>query len=202
MRFLLSVSLGLIAGLVHADRILNVPTGRTMGLGTFRAEYLYGLNNRGAKEQFIGFSPVSSLDIELRNRFRFDDPGNLTADVSYNYVAPVPSISPGISFGVLDASNRTLDGRRGFVAITFREALDIGQVSENGDFTIGMQFGGISSGFMGVALPLSGRTKFLFEHNGARLTGGIESNLIKGLNLRVFTQENLLLGGLSYAIRF
>jgi hypothetical protein len=202
MRFLLSAVLGGCTVFAQADRILNVPIGRSLPFHVLRTETLFGLNERGSREQFMAFTLFSGVEVELRNRNRDDDRGNTTADFAYNLISPVASLSPGVSFGILDSANKSLDGSRGYMAITFREMFDIGQVGEAGDVTIGFQFGSLNSGFWGASLPISGRTRLLFEHNGARASAGIESNLYPGLNLRIFTQQETLLAGVSYSVRF
>jgi hypothetical protein len=202
MRFYLAVLLGSASAFGFADRVLNVPIAGSIGKNRIRLESVHGLNNRNAREQFFEFSPINSLDFTVRNRNRLDDDGSLTTDISYTVVPPVRSFAPGIAVGVLDAANKTFDGRRGFVAFTFRELLEVGTQGETGDLTIGAQFGSINSGLFAVTLPFSGHLRFIAEHNGARLTTGFETNPINGLNLRILNQDKLLLGGIQYTVRF
>ncbi len=190
------------AGSALADRLVNVPTARPLSKNALRFEYLAGLNNTSAEEEFLAFSVLNGLEFEVRRRLRPDESGNVTFDLGYNILSPVASTAPGISLGVLDGLGKTVDGRRAFLALTFRELLDIGEVGENGDFTLGYQTGSLSGFFVGISLPFSGRTRMIVEHNGARLTGGLETNLTKGLDAKVFVQDKLLLGGISFSRKF
>lgn len=190
------------AGSALADRLVNVPTARPLSKNALRFEYLAGLNNTVAEEQFLAFSVLNGLELEVRRRLRPDESGNVTFDLGYNILSPVASTAPGISLGVLDGLGKTVDGRRAFLALTFRELLDIGEVGESGDFTLGYQTGSLSGFFVGISLPFSGRTRMIVEHNGARLTGGLETNLTKGLDAKVFVQDQLLLGGISFSRKF
>jgi len=191
-----------VAGVASADRLVNVPTARPLSKNAIRFEYLGGLNNSTAEEQFVAFSVLSGLEFEVRRRIRPDENGRSTFDLGYNILSPVASTAPGISVGVLDGLGETLDGRRAFIALTFRELLDIGEVGENGDVTLGYQTGSLSGLFVGISLPFSGRTRMIVEHNGARLTSGFETNLLKGLDARLFIQDQLLLGGISFSRKF
>lgn len=194
--------LGLLASVAFADRLVNVPTARPLGKNAIRFEYLGGLNNSGAEEQFVAFSVLNGFEFEARRRIRPQENGRTTFDLAYNVLGPVASTAPGISVGLLDGLGETLDGRRAFLALTFRELLDVGEVGENGDVTLGYQSGSLSGFFVGISLPFSGRTRMIVEHNGARLTSGFETNLIKGLDARLFVQDQLLLGGISFSRRF
>jgi hypothetical protein len=191
-----------VAGVASADRLVNVPTARPLSKNAIRFEYLGGLNSSTAEEQFVAFSVLSGLEFEVRRRIRPDENGRSTFDLGYNLLSPVASTAPGISVGVLDGLGETLDGRRAFIALTFRELLDIGEVGENGDVTLGYQTGSLSGLFVGISLPFSGRTRMIVEHNGARLTSGFETNLLKGLDARLFIQDQLLLGGISFSRKF
>lgn len=191
-----------IASTASADRLVNVPTARPLSKNAIRFEYLGGLNNSSAQEQFVAFSVLNGLELEVRRRIRPEESGRTTFDLGYNILSPVASTAPGISLGLLDGLGETVDGRRAFLALTFRELLDIGEVGENGDVTLGYQTGKLSGLFVGISLPFSGRTRMIVEHNGARMTSGLESNLTKGLDARIFIQDNLLLGGISFSRKF
>jgi hypothetical protein len=191
-----------VASVASADRLVNVPTARPLGKNAIRFEYLGGLNNSTAEEQFVAFSVLNGLEFEVRRRIRPEESGRSTFDLGYNILSPVASTAPGISVGVLDGLGETLDGRRAFIALTFRELLDVGEVSENGDVTLGYQTGSLSGLFVGISLPFSGRTRMIVEHNGARLTSGFETNLVKGLDARLFIQDQLLLGGIIFSRKF
>ena len=191
-----------LAALACADRLVNVPTARPLSKNSIRFEYLGGLNNSSAEEQFLAFSFLNGFEIEARRRIRPEENGRTTFDFGYNVLSPVASTAPGIALGVLDGLGETIDGRRAYIALTFRELLEVGEVGENGDLTLGYQTGSLSGLFIGISLPFSGRTRMIVEHNGARLTSGFETNLAKGLDVKLFVQNQLLLGGISFSRKF
>jgi hypothetical protein len=201
-KVLVTSSLALLASMTFADRLVNVPTARPLSKNAIRFEYLGGLNNSSAEEEFVAFSVLNGLEFEVRRRLRPDENGKTTFDLGYNILSPVASTAPGISLGVLDGLGETVDGRRAYIALTFRELLDVGEVGENGDMTLGYQTGSLSGLFIGISLPFSGRTRMIVEHNGARLTSGFETDLVKGLDARIFIQDQLLLGGISFSRKF
>lgn len=199
------LSLGVVLGFSafsFADRIVNVPVARTIGYRAVRYESLYGVNEIGTREQFLAVSPIRFVEIEFRNRQRLGENGRLTFDVSRNLTPAISGTAPGLSVGILDALNETLDGRRGYIALTFKELLEVSDTGEPGEVTIGFQSGSKDSAFLGISLPLSARTRFLTEHNGFRLTAGLESEVLKGFRARTFVQDRTLLMGLSYSIKF
>ena len=136
----------------RADRLFSIPMGRSLPKGLVRFEALTAPKNRFAHDEFLAFSPLSSLEFELRNRDRNFESNNPSVDVSYNLVTPIAGLAPGISVGVLDATNETDFQRRAFIAITFRELFDVSQAGEYGDLTFGYQFGSSTSGFVGAQI--------------------------------------------------
>jgi hypothetical protein len=185
-----------------ADRIVNVPIGRSLSFGSLRYEQIDGLNERGTREQFLAISPIKLFEIEFRNRYRTYEDSNFTFDIARNLAPAITSTSPGISIGVLDTLNQTSDGRRGFIALTFKELLEVSDEGEPGELTLGWQVGSKNSGFVGTTLSLSPRTRLFAEHNGFRLTAGFDSEIAKGVRARIMTQDNLLLGGISLVKKF
>jgi hypothetical protein len=184
------------------DRIVDVPIGRSLQMGTFQISDMEGMNQGSVHDRYVAYSPLHGFEFGIRQRTRPSETDKVTADFAYNIVAPVAALSPGISVGMLDALNATVDGRRTYVAVTFRELLDVGQKGSNGEATMGIQFGHINSGFVGVNLPLSNNFRFLVEHNGARISTGFELALDKKVKARIITQEGTLLMGLNLSRRF
>ncbi|MEI7984292.1 MAG: hypothetical protein WCI55_01590 [Armatimonadota bacterium] len=202
MRGWMSIVLVGMGALSFADRIIDVPIGRSLKMGTFQISDLEGMNQSGSRDRYFAYAPLVGLEFGVRQRMRPNESGHATFDVAYNLVAPVAALSPGISVGVLDGLNETLDGRRTYVAFTFRELLDVGDKGANGEATMGIQFGHLNSGFVGVSLPLSNNLRFLVEHNGVRISTGFELAIDKSIRGRMITQDGTLLLGLNLSRRF
>jgi hypothetical protein len=202
MRGWMSIVLVGIGALAFGDRIIDVPIARSLKMGTFQISDLEGMNQSGTRDRYFAYAPLVGLEFGVRQRMRPNETGKTTFDFSYNLVAPVASLSPGISIGMLDGLNETLDGRRTYVAVTFRELLDVGDKGANGEATMGVQFGHLNTGFVGVTLPLSNNFKFMVEHNGARISTGFELSIDKAVRGRLITQDGTLLLGLNLSRRF
>lgn len=197
-------SLGCLAacGLAYGDRLIDIPIGRTISRDTVVLSLMEAGNEQGSRDRYLAFSPLQGIEIAARQRFRPNENGHTTFDLAYNLVNPVASVSPGISLGVLDAAGETVDGRRTYVAVTFRELLQVGEKGANGEATLGVQFGHLNTGFVGVSLPLWENFRLMTEHNGARISAGFEYEPTKGIKLRTVTQDGTLLFGLNLSRRF
>jgi hypothetical protein len=202
MRGWMSVIALVFGAFSFGDRVIDVPIGKSLAMGTVYFSDLEGMNQGGVHDRYFAFAPLIGLEFGVRQRVRPSESGHTTLDFAYNFVAPVASLSPGISVGMLDALNETIDGRRTYIALTFRELLDVGEKGANAETTIGVQFGQINSGFVGVTLPLSSNFKFLVEHNGARVSTGFELAIDKSVRARAITQDGLFLFGLNLSRRF
>jgi hypothetical protein len=189
-------------GTAFADRVIDVPIGRSLAMGTFQLSDMEAMNQSGARDRYFAFAPFTGVELAYRERVRPSESGRGTFDFAYNLIAPVAALSPGISIGMLDALNETTDGRRTYFAITFRQLLDVGEKGANGEVTMGVQFGNINSGFVGASIPLSNNFRLLAEHNGARVSVGFELAVAKTLKARAFTQDGTLLMGLNLSHRF
>lgn len=171
-------------------------------MGTFQFSDMEAANQNGARDRYIGFAPLLGFEVDLRQRIRPGESGHGTFDLAYNFVAPVASLAPGISVGMLDALNETLDGRRTYIAFTFRELLDVGDKGANGEVTMGIQFGSSNTGFVGASIPLSNNFRLLAEHNGFRISAGFELAIAKTIRARAISQNGTLLFGLNLSHRF
>ena len=184
MRLAGVVALTLGAALAQADRLITIPTARKLPLGTVRYEFRGETVSHGETENFLAAGISTSFDMELRT---IDEPGRKTEgtfDLSYNFVAPIPGLTPGLSLGLQDATDKTPDGRRFFGAATFRPQFS----TLNGDFpadvTLGVFGGRHWSPFVGVLVPFSKEFHFLAEHNGERIAVGFEYRPVQLFNLR------------------
>ena len=159
------------------------------------------LGNTKSADTFIGFGLNEIFDCELRDS-RLSGDNSTTFDASANLVAPILGVSPGISVGVVDALNRTSDGRRAYVAITFREYLETATNDYATETTIGMQYGSLTTPFVAMSIPVSKNFRFLAEHNGFRLTGGFEIKPFPSIGIKLLAQERGVLGSVSWTAKF
>lgn len=183
-----------------ADRLITIPIGRKIPLNQYRIESFSGLGHRSDQDRFLGFGLTDIFDIEVRNRLRTGEAAT-TFDFSANLVSPIVGITPGISFGVLDSLNQTVDGRRGYFALTFREYLETENDSLETDITLGYQIGSKNSGFVGLNIPLTRNLRIQAEHNGFRPSIALEYRFAKNVAVRYISQDQRGMIGFSWSGR-
>ncbi len=202
MRRLAALSLLGLASLASADRVLTVPTARKLTYGTVRYEFRAEPKQRGAREHLLGVGIGPAYELELRTEWKNDRVSVGTFDFAYNLIAPIPELSPGISFGVQDALDQTFDGRRFYLATTFRPIFSTVNGDVPADVTLGLFQGRYTHPFVGVSLPFAREFRLLAEHNGFRPQAGFELRPRPNLGLRIAFRERQTLTSLQYSTRF
>lgn len=181
---------------------MTIPTGRKIPYRVVKFEAVSEVSRGRAQEYRLGLGIGRSFDLEIRSEF-FDGANDArTFDFSYNYIAPVPGFTPGISLGMLDALDNTEDRQRVYVALTFRPLLSTINGDFPGDLTIGVTGGFRTSLFVGLQLPFSREFSLLAEHNGYRLSSGFELRPVRQIGLRLMFRETDVLGSLQLTQRF
>lgn len=180
-----------------------MPVGKKLPYQTLRVEGMFEKSRARRQQVAVGFGIGKSFDLEVRSSKLAGDRGEPAIDLSYNFVSPVVGFAPGISFGVLDGLNRTQDGRRGYVAVTFRQGLAVDFIQNSAlEFTFGGQFGSRNSGFMGVWIPFTSNVRILAEHDGIRITAGAEYQWTRELTSRVLYRDRDAYATLAWVRRF
>lgn len=147
----------------------------------------------GSNISFLGVGLTTFIDAEIetnqsRNEKRFTE-----LNLNFNLNAPLAGIAPGISFGIMDATDQSPTGRRGYVAVTFQDSGDSGPLSGGAavETTIGGFFGGRNSqAFVGLSLPVNEDFRFLAEDDGSRVSAGAEFKTFKGTYFRLVFRSN------------
>lgn len=96
---------GLLISISSADRLILIPTGRTLSTGGFKAEYLSKFGEDG-KIYFANIG-ISRLEIEAARFQDFsngDTPTAISAQIS---VLPETTFTPAVAVGVRDIGNET-----------------------------------------------------------------------------------------------
>jgi len=202
VRFLTVLSLAMLGTIASADQLIDIPTARKILFEDFRYEFRAEPVVGGQLQHFLGLGIGKSFELDLRD---IENPGVRsvsTFDFSYNYVPALPGISPGISFGVQDASNTTLDGRRFYAVTTFRNTMDDIAGNVYADITLGFQVGSLTSPFVGVSVPFSQNFYVIAEDSGFRVSAGAEFRPSPRLAIRFVVREQRTLLSLSATSRF
>lgn len=168
-----------------ADHLIAIPVGKKVPFGTLRYETFLDKRDPNSFENRLDLGLNTLFDASLRLIHQPGTKEAATVDLAYNYVAPIVDITPGLSAGVLDAANRTADGRRGFGAITFRSSKSSDGVSFlASETTLGFTAGRHGAPFVGVMIPYSESFRLLAEHDGWHLNAGVEVRPIQNTAFR------------------
>ncbi len=202
MRCPLSLALSLcVASFAAGDRLITIPIGRKIPFDSLKLDSFFDMRSW---DRFVGFGVTADFDIDYHGEQIDHGPMRDTFDFSYNYLAPIVDQSPGLSAGVQDLLNRTRNGRRFYVATTWRQASDtIGNGTLSLELTIGVAQGSRTLPFVGVAIPFAESLRLLTEHDGYRLASGIEVRALRGaLAAKIIERDQDVLIGASLTLRF
>lgn len=191
-----------VAGVSRADWLFDIPMGRKIPVGTLKFEYRAETQSGGYNETRFGLGITKGFDATFRALGFAGDARVGAFDFAYTAVAPVPALTPGITFGVLDSTGRTRDGRRFYAAFTFREDFESVDGTLSSDITIGAFGGSNASAFAGFRIPLSRNFNFVAEHNGLRIATGFEWRFLPLTTTRVFARDGVLTLGVSLTTKF
>jgi hypothetical protein len=161
-----------------------------------RLEYMFEPSRSGSSLGFLGVGVTTYIDAEIQNNELQGEKKFTALNLDFNLNAPLAGLAPGVSFGILDATNVSPDGRRGYVAISIQDSSDSGPYSGGAavETTIGAFVGRTSHAFVGVSLPVSERFRFLAEDDGEIVSAGAELKTTTGAFFRlVFRSDETLL---------
>lgn len=198
----LCLVLAVLPVLASADRLILAPTGNKIRFGQARLESMFtpdGDQNRW----FLGYGVTKEIELEVTSeRFRSGVYRN-SLNASFNLMNPLTDFAPGVSFGVTDALDNTADGRRTYLAVTFRLGLD-GDYNQDApmEATVGFAYGRGFSPFVGVMIPLTWQTRLLAEHDGFRVSAGLEFRPLRGLAARYLQVDGKPTWSLSLTAKF
>jgi hypothetical protein len=202
VRFTSALLLAALSSYATADRLINTPTGRKIPYGTVRLEVLSEFSRGRTQEYSAGIGVSPDFDLEIRSQY-FEGQGVArTFDLGYTYISPVPGLTPGLSVGVQDALDETVDGIRTYFAFTYRPVFSTLNGDVPADFTVGGYVGNFSAPFIGGTIPFSREFRFLYEHNGIRVAAGFEIRPRPDLGLRMIVRDNDVLGSIQFTHRF
>jgi hypothetical protein len=198
---LATASLFLSSG-AYADRYFLVPLGRKLPKDFYRLEFSFNPYNRGLLEKSLTVGMTKTIEVEIRQQELRDQGPKIAVDLSYNLLGPIADLAPGISLGVLDAEDRTADGRRFYGSITYRKIFSTVDGDANGDLTLGAFAGTHSTPFVGFNLSFSQQVRFLFEHNGYRISTGFEVRPLPALGIKFYLRDVNRLMSASWTAKF
>jgi len=201
-RIALPIALFLIPIASQADRLIFTPLGKKIPENKAKLEFL-SIPSRDVAFGWIGVGVTNQIELELSGESFDSNKIDLGINLSYNYIAPITDISPGISFGFQDVTNNTVDGRSLYLAVTYHFG-NIGELNQNQPtiFTLGLSSRENGFVFFNFALPLSDQFRILGEHDSFRITAGVEFRPIEDASLRFLFRDGSPMVGMSFSRRF
>jgi uncharacterized membrane protein len=203
MRIWLAFVLGLLSSFASADRLIYIPTARKIPYRTFKYELRAEPRVQGEMEHYLGIGVTPFWEVEIRSQnLQLDRPTG-TFDLTYNYLSPFTNLTPGISIGVQDVLDKTAEGQKPFVAVTFREGFFTIGGEVPADLTLGVSVVRRRIyPFLGASIPFSKDVRLLAEHDGFRISVAAEVRPIRPLALRFIVRERGALLGFVFQNRF
>ncbi len=153
---------------------------------------------------FVGVGLTTFIDAEVESNQLRDEKNYTQINLDFNLNAPIPGFAPGISFGVLDATDQSPDRRRAYMAISFQDNGGGGLLSGNAtvETTIGVTVGPETKVFVGASLPVNERFRLMIEDDGTRVNTGAEFRTGFGPYFRLVFREDQTLLSLGSTTRF
>jgi len=185
VRLLTGLAIFSLAAGIQADRLIHIPLGKKVPKHVIRIEGDFEQRDFHAFHGYLDAGLTTDLDMTIRNDSVDGEPHRDTLDFSYNYISPIADASPGISVGVQDAANRTPDGRRLYLASTFRVGLAGGaDTFTPAEITMGVFAGKKNAAFVGAMLPLTPAFRLMAEHDGYRVNAGLDIRPLTNLSVK------------------
>ena len=150
----------------------------------------------GSSYYFLGAGITTFIDAEIESDQLKDEKNFTQLNLDFNVNAPIPGVAPGISFGVLDATDQSAQGRRAYMAVSFQDNGGAGPLSGTApvETTIGVSAGHTTHLFIGASLPVNEQFRFMVEEDGIHVNAGAEFKTTYGPYFRlVFRGEQTLL---------
>jgi hypothetical protein len=178
--------------------------GRKIPFRTFKIDTFYELSNGRTFDRWVGVGVTPEIEFDYHGERIGGGPVRDSFDVSYNYVTPLMNQSPGISVGIQDVPNRTRDGRRFYLAATWRIAADnVGMGNVPFDVTLGVSQGERTLPFVGVSMPFTEALRGLAESNGSRIAVGVDLRLFKSAFAgRFVVRDRDVMVGANLSLKF
>lgn len=169
--------------LAHADRLIEIPTGRLIYPERLTLEAGFWAGVPARERAFVNLRASGLLELQgARTGFE----GRLELyGIQYSLYPEIPGYAPGISVGVADVFNRSPQGRGYYVAISYGIAA-LGATPLDHDLRIHLGFGweGMPSLFVGFDIPLTNQLFLRAEHTGERINAALAWRLSNQIELR------------------
>lgn len=154
-----------VAGVAHADRLIEIPTGRLIYPERLTVEAGFLAGNPERTRARVNLRVGGLLELQGA-RTGFENRLDLYG-VQYSLYPEIPGYAPGISVGAVDLFDRAPQGRGYYLAISYGIAA-LGANPLDHDLRVHLGFGaeGLPSFFIGFDVPLTNQLFLQAEHTG------------------------------------
>jgi hypothetical protein len=197
----------MVASLAVADRLILIPTGRTLSTGDFKAEYTARTDGDG--EIYCVNVGLSRFELEGA-RFQDFTPEKEDAFSAQVSVVPETSFTPAIALGVRDIGDQTdgkgllYDGQSFYIAVSKSIPVTGGIPLLFQDVVVhgGLGTGSLNGVFFGVEGVLPTGLRIMGEYDTDDVNVGISYNLIPTIKARVYSIKGDLYYGALFSLSF
>lgn len=195
---------GLLVSISNADRLILIPTGKTLSTGGIKAEYLSKFDDEG--KAYLANIGIMRLEIEAAKFQDFavgDDPISIGAQIS---ILPETTFTPSLAVGVRDVGNETSQlnslygGRSYYVAASKRVPITGGIPLLFQDVTLHGGFG--TDSLSGVFFGIEGTLPMGIRINGEYDTEDVNVALQYQIIPTIKADIALIKGDLYYGALF
>jgi hypothetical protein len=203
VRGLIIVALVGLAGLSFADRIILAPSALKVRNRHVRFEYDVELNRNRNARGYLAVGMTREIEAELILDRVESKPDLASLNLSYQYLPCIVDAAPGISIGVQDLMDRTIERRMAYVAFTYRFGMD----GPHNSFTplelsLGFGVGRRNGVFVGVMVPFTWQFRLLADHNIRGVSAGLEYFPLHNASLRWIFREGQSQIGMRWTSRW
>lgn len=194
----------MLAPTANAERLLFTPMGRKLPLGEVRLQHFFEGGQPGTSRTTlgVGFSLLFDGAITWENGLLGSEEG-MSFDLSYNLIAPFTDVNPGFSLGVIDALDRTADGRGIYFAGTWRLGMigDYNQATPL-ETTIGFMTNRRHALFVSTRFPFTDQFFYIAEYDTRKVVHGLEVRPFRHGAVRLIDRGGTTIWSVGATYRF
>lgn len=192
-----------LCSLSFADRIILAPNALKVRNQQARLEYDFELTRHRNARAYLGIGVTKEIEAEFILDRMETKPDLASLNLSYQFVPCIADAAPGISFGVQDLMDRTIERRMFYTAFTYRFGMD-GQYNSNTPLELSLGFGvGRRNGvFVGAMIPFTWQFRLLADHNIQGVSAGLEYFPLHNASVRWIFRDGQSQLGIRWTTRW
>jgi hypothetical protein len=197
-KLILAVILVLMVSSTYADKLITMPTGRTLSTGQFRVEGSISEADENGRRIELA-AGLMQFELNAKRLFYRDNKSEDIFGAQWNFL-PETFITPAIGFGVTDAFSQTAEGIGVYTAVT--KSLKIPGVKFVRDIstTAGLGIKSIRGAFFGVDVTLNNGLFGQLEFDSEQWNNCFGYQPTKTIRIKVSNIHNQRFYGIEYKL--